>query len=116
MCRLIFNLLYRRIAFCGLAAIREALNCFHALPITNRRYSRLQICATLNRYGLRARPPGSLQALTLFSSAVALNLRGDSSKALGILLICAVLTGCRPEPQADLVIVNGNEPESLDPA
>src|SRR5258707_12195997 len=42
----IFNLLYRRIAFCGLAAIREASNCFHALPITNRRSGRLQICAT----------------------------------------------------------------------
>ena len=26
------------------------------------------------------------------------------------------LTACRPEPRADLVIVNGNEPESLDPA
>ncbi len=27
-----------------------------------------------------------------------------------------LLTACRPEPAADLVIVNGNEPESLDPA
>ncbi len=30
-------------------------------------------------------------------------------------LLCAA-AGCRPEPGADLVIVNGNEPESLDPA
>lgn len=28
----------------------------------------------------------------------------------------AFLTACRPEPRADVVIVNGNEPESLDPA
>src|SRR5579872_1505515 len=27
-----------------------------------------------------------------------------------------LITGCHPEPRADLVIVNGNEPESLDPA
>jgi oligopeptide transport system substrate-binding protein len=34
------------------------------------------------------------------------------------LAVCSarLLTGCRAEPQADLVIVNGNEPESLDPA
>ncbi len=38
-----------------------------------------------------------------------------------LLLCCAaiaafLLTACHPEPPADLVIVNGNEPESLDPA
>jgi oligopeptide transport system substrate-binding protein len=34
------------------------------------------------------------------------------------LALCAALwlTGCKPESPADLVIVNGNEPESLDPA
>ncbi len=31
-------------------------------------------------------------------------------------LCCFLLTGCTREPVADLVIVNGNEPESLDPA
>ncbi len=30
--------------------------------------------------------------------------------------LCLLPSGCRPEPRADLVIVNGNEPESLDPA
>src|SRR5712672_2318048 len=31
--------------------------------------------------------------------------------------LCVLLAGClRHEPRADLVIVNGNEPESLDPA
>jgi len=42
----IFNLLYRRIAFCGahVGATREPM--FGALPITNRRYRRLKICAT----------------------------------------------------------------------
>jgi len=42
----ISNLLYRRIAFCG---AWDGLKCELrpvALPITNRRYSRLQICAT----------------------------------------------------------------------
>src|SRR5258707_187726 len=36
-----------------------------------------------------------------------------------VVLACALgllLAGCRPEPPADLVIINGNEPESLDPA
>lgn len=28
----------------------------------------------------------------------------------------SVFVGCRPEPVADVVIINGNEPESLDPA
>jgi oligopeptide transport system substrate-binding protein len=31
-------------------------------------------------------------------------------------MLLIVLSGCRPEQPADLVIVNGNEPESLDPA
>src|SRR5437588_1260066 len=35
---------------------------------------------------------------------------------LVLLLAVISVTGCRPEPRADLVIVNGNEPESLDPA
>ncbi|HVV71641.1 MAG TPA: peptide ABC transporter substrate-binding protein, partial [Verrucomicrobiae bacterium] len=41
-----------------------------------------------------------------------------SSLFAGALLILVALAapGCRPEPRADLVIVNGNEPESLDPA
>src|SRR5438128_1259951 len=31
--------------------------------------------------------------------------------------VCLLLTGClRPDPPADLVIINGTEPESLDPA
>ena len=30
--------------------------------------------------------------------------------------LCLTLTGCHREPPADLVIINGNEPESLDPA
>ncbi|MBI3852642.1 MAG: peptide ABC transporter substrate-binding protein [Verrucomicrobia bacterium] len=37
--------------------------------------------------------------------------------AFCILYLAFLLTGClKPEPSADLVIVNGNEPESLDPA
>jgi oligopeptide transport system substrate-binding protein len=32
------------------------------------------------------------------------------------LIAALLLTACRPEPAADLVIVNGSEPESLDPA
>jgi oligopeptide transport system substrate-binding protein len=33
-----------------------------------------------------------------------------------VLATVTTLAGCRPEPRADLVIINGNEPESLDPA
>jgi prepilin-type N-terminal cleavage/methylation domain-containing protein len=58
----ICNLLYRRIAFCGAPASPRALELSDALPITNRRYGRLQICATRPRcarntyHGERARP------------------------------------------------------------
>src|SRR5438034_10103493 len=41
----ICNLPYRRIVFCGPCEY-SPLTIFEALPITNRRYSRLQICAT----------------------------------------------------------------------
>src|SRR5512133_3592669 len=37
-------------------------------------------------------------------------------RAFALLLVSCSLIGCRPEPPADLVIVNGSEPESLDPA
>ncbi len=40
------TLLYRRIVFCGPTTSRKARGGFDALPILNRRYSRLQICAT----------------------------------------------------------------------
>jgi hypothetical protein len=48
----ICNLLYRRIAFCGALASPSALELSNALPITNRRYGRLQICATRPRCAL----------------------------------------------------------------
>jgi hypothetical protein len=38
--------LYRRIAFCPASAGASAPELLDALPITNRRYGRLQICAT----------------------------------------------------------------------
>src|SRR5258705_8229379 len=43
------NLLYRRIAFCGAVKSAHALELSDALPIANRRYGRLQICATRPR-------------------------------------------------------------------
>jgi len=44
-------------------------------------------------------------------------LHGLPVGILALGLILAVLSsGCRPEPGADLTIINGNEPESLDPA
>src|SRR5437763_11375351 len=43
----ISNLLYRRISFCGPPYNPGFLGHLDALPITNRRYGRLQICATL---------------------------------------------------------------------
>ena len=44
--------LYRKIAFCGRSASASALELLDALPITNRRYGRLQICATPLRWVL----------------------------------------------------------------
>ena len=46
----ICNLPYRRIAFSDASARASALVLSDALPIANRRYSRLPICATLNTY------------------------------------------------------------------
>ena len=46
----ICNLPNRRIAFCGPSTSASALELSDPLPIANRRYSRLQICATLNTY------------------------------------------------------------------
>src|SRR4051794_25859610 len=50
------------------------------------------------------------------------SLNSDGSKLITITLAlltatCLLLTSCiQREPRADLVIINGNEPESLDPA
>jgi hypothetical protein len=42
----IINLPYRRIAFCGASAVAMRSMGSEALPIANRRYSRVQLCAT----------------------------------------------------------------------
>ncbi|MEO8427401.1 MAG: prepilin-type N-terminal cleavage/methylation domain-containing protein [Verrucomicrobiota bacterium] len=55
----IWNLLYRRIGFCGTSASASALELSDALPITNRRYGRLQICAMRPRIALNPYPTGS---------------------------------------------------------
>src|ERR1051326_5885040 len=44
------SLLYRRFVTCGSPAKSRALGVTDAWPITNRRYGRLKICATVNRY------------------------------------------------------------------
>jgi hypothetical protein len=57
-------LLYRRIAFCGTSASATALKLLDAQPITNRRYGRLQICAT----PCASRPaPAGLKIHSLYS-------------------------------------------------
>jgi zinc protease len=43
----IFNLPYRRIAFCGAWEYSEAAERLEALPSATRRYSRVQLCATV---------------------------------------------------------------------
>ena len=48
----ISNLLYRRIALCGAPASANALELSDAPPIKNRRYGRLEICATRPRCAL----------------------------------------------------------------
>ena len=47
------SLLYRRMPSCRTARWPERLISTNAQPIGNRRYSRLTICATLNRYSGR---------------------------------------------------------------
>jgi len=42
--------LYRRVALCQTSGNHNAWGRSDALPITNRRYGRLKICATVNRY------------------------------------------------------------------
>jgi len=44
----ISNLPYRRIAFCRACVRSKRQQAFGTLPITNRRYGRLEICATLS--------------------------------------------------------------------
>ncbi|MBI4663108.1 MAG: hypothetical protein HY735_30235 [Verrucomicrobia bacterium] len=46
----IWNLLYRRIAFCSASAKSKAPELSAALPIANRRYGRLKICATNTQF------------------------------------------------------------------
>ena len=46
----IFNLPYRRLAACRTFANSGVFDFTDGLPITNRRYSRVQLCATLNAY------------------------------------------------------------------
>jgi oligopeptide transport system substrate-binding protein len=56
----------------------------------------------------------SLRAvLSPFTAAPFRNLKGTVSAAFAAILL---LTGCHRDSSPDLVIVNGNEPESLDPA
>ena len=44
------TLLYRRIAFCRPSPQLRALGRCGGLPIANRRYSRVQLCATVLRF------------------------------------------------------------------
>src|SRR5438552_6039511 len=43
----IFNLLYRRFATCQALILSDHFRTLHVPPIANRRYSRMQSCATL---------------------------------------------------------------------
>ena len=63
----ICNLLYRRIAFCGTMVSASGLELSDALPITNRRYGRLQICATRPRCALNKYDVGSTLLVHTFS-------------------------------------------------
>src|SRR2546427_4836908 len=49
-------------------------------------------------------------------SAFGLRISHLAALPLACGALCLTLTGCHREPPADLVIINGNEPESLDPA
>src|SRR5271165_3505230 len=83
------TLLYRRIAFCRLSATRRALEILEDLPIANRRYSRLKICATgwailglaaLCALPLRAAPPIRFRDVTAASGIHFIHTDGSSGR------------------------------------
>ena len=63
-CRLRCAAPYRRIAFRGITAGASVFELSDALPITNRRYGRLQICATTPRCARNTYPPTRPDAAT----------------------------------------------------
>ena len=86
----ICNLLYRRIGFCGTSASASAIELSDALPITNRRYGRLQICATKTRIALDADPTGSRRYGRLATCATGFTLI-ELLVVIGIIAILASL-------------------------
>jgi hypothetical protein len=93
----ICNLLFRRIASCWASAVRGALRISDALPIANRRYSRLQVCATLK--------PGSP------SPDAGTDLIGSwrwLAPVLGCLLVLAGVFNPRDREGANLTAANTN--------
>src|SRR5438552_7875499 len=56
------SLLYRRMSSCRTAPWPERLDSANALPIGNRRHSRLTICATLNTFFVEGRDHSELFA------------------------------------------------------
>jgi oligopeptide transport system substrate-binding protein len=50
------------------------------------------------------------------ASRITHDTSGALSRILPFVALCLLCSACQPQPPADLVIVNGGEPESLDPA
>src|SRR6266536_1018080 len=81
------SLLYRRFVTCGSSAESRVLGVTDARPITNRRYGRLKICATGNRYfdhsrdadrRFGSRPLGAAAFNLVFGILLALVIRASS--------------------------------------
>src|SRR4029079_16424366 len=66
------------------------------------------------RFFIRSVPIGRTRQIA--SCSPRLDLRRYSGRIACLAAAAMFLVGCRAEPKADIVIINGNEPESLDPA
>jgi len=95
------SLLYRRMTSCRTAPWPGRRNTAKTLPICNRRYSRLAICATLNRYPLRGErvPVGRVTGILHVSKF----LRGKvvAARILGIALLASLSLGVLPARAQD---------------
>src|SRR6185369_5892792 len=79
--------MYPRIAFCGTSGTARAFEFSDALPITNRRNGRLQICATRARRALNTHWSNAARSVASFAIGVLVS---------GMLPAIVAVTGCAP--------------------
>ena len=99
------SLLFRRMSSCSTAPWPERLNSANALPIDNRRYSRLSICATLNSYESPQNPHAGKRALrsaTAFPGRGFAELSSSTTGACSRRTLVGVSRGARVDPAGQL--------------